>query len=189
MKIAILGWGSLIWNPDGLPHDGRWRMGGPTLPIEFSRISPDGRLTLVVDPDHGPAVVTRWSLSPRDSIEPAVVDLATRERCRPDGIGYLDLGSGAHSRERFPRQKDVDRIVRGWGDREGVEAVLWTALPATFEARTGSPFSVQRGLDYLAGLSGPLRETALDYVRNAPREVDTPLRRAFASDPRFTSRG
>ena len=49
MKIAILGWGSLIWNQNGLPVKGQWKKNGPVLPIEFSRVSRDGRLTLVID--------------------------------------------------------------------------------------------------------------------------------------------
>ena len=51
MKIAILGWGSLIWNPDKLDFDKDfgWDPDGPKLPIEFSRISSNGRLTLIID--------------------------------------------------------------------------------------------------------------------------------------------
>lgn len=48
MAIAILGWGSLIWCPGNLRIRGPWRHDGPVLPIEFARISADGRLTLVV---------------------------------------------------------------------------------------------------------------------------------------------
>ena len=44
MKIAILGWGSLVWDSRQLPHSGEWHTGGPVLPIEFSRVSKDGRL-------------------------------------------------------------------------------------------------------------------------------------------------
>jgi hypothetical protein len=43
MKIAIVGWGSLIWDPRDL------HLATAILPIEFSRISDNGRLTLVVD--------------------------------------------------------------------------------------------------------------------------------------------
>ncbi|MDP3531965.1 MAG: hypothetical protein Q8S31_01585 [Alphaproteobacteria bacterium] len=48
--VAVLGWGSLIWNPGGLNIYGQFVPGGPTLPVSFTRISQDGRLTLVVDP-------------------------------------------------------------------------------------------------------------------------------------------
>ncbi len=40
MKIAILGWGSLIWDRRDLQIAGDWQQGGPVLPIEFSRIYP-----------------------------------------------------------------------------------------------------------------------------------------------------
>lgn len=50
MKIAILGWDSLIWDPRSLKYDVNtgWLTDGPKLPIEFARISNDGRLTLVI---------------------------------------------------------------------------------------------------------------------------------------------
>jgi hypothetical protein len=50
-KIAILGWGSLLWDKSKREfddqHDG-WRFDGPVLKIEFSRISSshDNALTL-----------------------------------------------------------------------------------------------------------------------------------------------
>jgi len=44
MKIAILGWGSLIWDARLLSinttlFDNGWSSDGPDLPIEFSRVS------------------------------------------------------------------------------------------------------------------------------------------------------
>ena len=53
MKIAILGWGSLIWQPKDLKFDANigWKEKGPILPIEFARISKDGRLALVITPN------------------------------------------------------------------------------------------------------------------------------------------
>ena len=46
MKIAVLGWGSLIWDPKELDANNEWNNDGPFLPIEFARISNNGRLTL-----------------------------------------------------------------------------------------------------------------------------------------------
>lgn len=49
MKIAVLGWGSLIWDQGNLQiNDDRWHTAGPLLPIEFARISGGSRLTLVI---------------------------------------------------------------------------------------------------------------------------------------------
>ena len=50
MKIVYLGWGSLIWNTKGLKTKGEWQNDGPLLPVEFARVSRDGRLTLVLYP-------------------------------------------------------------------------------------------------------------------------------------------
>jgi hypothetical protein len=56
-KIAILGWGSLIWDKreEFERLHGPWQSDGPSLKIEFSRISSTrgGALTLVIDPHHG----------------------------------------------------------------------------------------------------------------------------------------
>jgi hypothetical protein len=43
MRVSIIGWGSLIWRPEVLQIESRWRRDGPSLPIEFARISGDGK--------------------------------------------------------------------------------------------------------------------------------------------------
>jgi gamma-glutamylcyclotransferase (GGCT)/AIG2-like uncharacterized protein YtfP len=180
VKIAIIGWGSLIWNPADLPHSGSWHAGGPALPIEFSRISPDGRLTLIIDPRHGSRVVSRYSESPRATLAEAVRDLAARELCSEDGIGFLDLRTPAHSRERYPEQVEVRPVLESWCRTRALDGAVWTALPPTFERRTGLPFTTDNAVAYLDSLSGADRERAFDYVRKAPAEVSTPVREAFS---------
>ena len=49
MKSAVLAWGSLVWDPRDLQLAAEFAPNGPLLPIEFCRVSDDGRLTLVVD--------------------------------------------------------------------------------------------------------------------------------------------
>ncbi|MER8652067.1 hypothetical protein [Mesorhizobium sp. M0586] len=82
-KIAILGWGSLIWDKHlefDAHHDG-WLPGGPVLQLEFSRISESrkGALTLVVDNEHGTACETSYAVSSRKNPDDAVADLRCRE--------------------------------------------------------------------------------------------------------------
>lgn len=52
--IAVIGWGSLPWDPRELRVEGqpdhKFSPDGPTLPLAFSRVSQDDRLTLVIDP-------------------------------------------------------------------------------------------------------------------------------------------
>lgn len=86
MKIAILGWGSLIGEPRGLPIAGEWQPDGPRLWIEFSRISQRGVragcLTLVIDERCESEVTTLHVLSQRSELPTAIADLQAREERR-----------------------------------------------------------------------------------------------------------
>lgn len=93
MKIAILGWGSLLWE-GGAEFDKRhdsWSVNGPTLNIEFSRISQKrlGALTLVLDNDQGSSTQVAWCLSKRAKLDEALSDLRKREDTTIDQIGHI----------------------------------------------------------------------------------------------------
>ena len=176
MSIAILGWGSLIWDPRELPHYGPWKAGGPTLPIEFSRVSGDGRLTLVID-SSGPQVPTRFALSPRVDVSDAVEDLRRREGTIRKCIGFFIVGCGASSIQQYPKHVDVDAVIRDWCVAQQLDACVWTALTSNFGEELGVDFSLEQAVTYLEKLGKTARENALKYIRNAPPEIDTPLRR------------
>lgn len=186
MTIAILGWGSLVWDPRELPHYGPWRTGGPMLPIEFSRVSGDSRLTLVID-SSAVAVATRYAVSPRSDIVDAVEDLRQREGTGRRSIGFVIAGTGDNSRAKFGEQVDVMKPVvdvmkpvAAWCNENELEACVWTALLPNFRAELEVDFSVEAAISYLQRLGKSARENALRYVRNAPPEVDTPLRREIS---------
>lgn len=176
LKIIILGWGSLIWDPRELPREGTWQDRGPIFPIEFSRVSNDCRLTLVIDPVNGAQVVTRYIQSPRADLDDAIADLKEREGTGSKQIGFVNLRSGT---SRCIVHSPLLRLIQRWGAEDGFDAVVWTDLRSNFEDETGNPFTVERARDYLVGLPKSAADRARRYINNAPPEVDTPLRRAM----------
>ena len=177
MKIAVLGWGSLVWDPRTLRLAGHWMEGGPALPIEFSRISDNGRLTLVIDEAHGVDVPTRYAWSALNDLDEAIADLQRREgssvRSR---IGFIDIGSGLTcERARANHPLACARILE-WSKGQHLDAVIWTAIGPRFQEKTGLPFSVEAAVRYLAGLQEPTRTLAVAYICKAPADVVTPVR-------------
>lgn len=171
---AVLGWGSLIWSPRGLQQAGDWSFGGPRLPIEFSRISSDGRLTLVIDKVDGEECGTWFCPSPLN-LSSAITNLAAREGCDARCIGAVGADRASPG---APRTVLEERIMR-WCSEFGFPGAVWTGLPPTFKVETGTPFTVGRAMGYLDSLKGSKRERAFEYIRRAPVTTDTPLRRAF----------
>lgn len=170
----MIAWGSLFWDPRELRMSSGWRDDGPSLPIEFSRVSADGRLTLVVDPIYG-ADVTTWTCDSPLDLWDAIKNLSVRERCPEADIGWVDMTSG----ESSSHLEASVRSVRGWCSATGAIGAVWTALPSTFVERCGTPFSVPDALSYLQGLTGTARDRAFEYIRRAPPTTMTDLRRAF----------
>jgi hypothetical protein len=181
--VAILGWGSLLWDLDDLAPKvrGDWALGGgPALPLEFSRVSPKRLMSLVVviDPAHGTDCPTHAIASRRESVAEAAEDLRARERAAD--IRFI----GAFCRETgFARSAHpvITERVAAWCAETGARGVVWTDLPANFEAETGRPFSVPACLAYLRGLKGASAAEARSYIDSAPATTDTALRRTVAT--------
>src|SRR4051812_6853424 len=79
MKIAVLGWGSLVWKPERLRTTVHFSNDGPTLPIEFCRTSMDGRLTLVINETYGASCVSYHAESSFRNLKAAIENLRIRE--------------------------------------------------------------------------------------------------------------
>jgi len=182
-RIAILGWGSLLWDLDDLAPKvtGPWAVrAGPRLSMEFSRISPKRAMSLVVclDPEHGAPCATHAIRSARTEIDAAVADLAARERAPAHRIGWAD--AAGRGRSRMP---EVVAAVGAWCAERGWSAAIWTDLEPNFRETTGAAFTVAEGVAYLRTLGDASLGEARRYIRQAPPTTRTPLRRALACDP------
>ena len=184
-RIAILGWGSLIWEKrpefDRWRKPGTWYQAGPVLSLEFSRVSEsrDGALTLVID-ERGSPVRVAWCYSTRLRIEDAVCDLRCREGTNLANISCFqpDLDKDETS---YPES------IVDWARLKKLDAVVWTALGSNFgdEDKGGEPFSVQAALDYVKELPVVGKAKAAEYVWRAPEFVQTELRTKLQAEPWF----
>ena len=175
MKIAILGWGSLIWLPKDLKFDTNsgWKENGPVLPIEFARISKDGRLTLVITPN-GTEVPTLYSVSSFDSLDLAVLNLAVREGSGRKSIGYYDKSKDEFSPIEFSFKENI----KNWIQTTDFAAVIWTNLPEklNLENMTKTEKDPDGRIDYLQNLKGSESALAEEYIRNTPKQIATKYR-------------
>lgn len=182
MDIYFLGWGSLIWDKEReLKTDSDWKLGGPVLKIEFSRVSSDGRLTLVIDRKNGSNVSTYFAKSVRNELEEAIADLMTREGTVKRMIGFVDLINNSSSLDLFPNQPDVFDSIKDWCKQRGYKVVVWTALDSQFEEKVGKKYSPTNALKYLRDLPEPKKVKAKEYIKRAPVEVETEFRKLFNS--------
>jgi|SRR6185312_5142964 len=191
MKIAILAWGSLIWEKGCLTLETDWVPGGPKLPIEFSRVSKSrsGALTLVIDPKNGTETSTYVAVSSYPKLSDAMKNLGAREGSDESCIGYVDCSNGEYRSTVLPT---ISRSIRDWAEQNNFNAVIWTDLPSNFDQidkkifsdidDANMKFTLDNAQTYLHGLRDPGNHKAREYIKNAPSQVETRLRQRMWQD-------
>lgn len=177
MTIACLGWGSLVWDPHDLPVRSPWFADGPLLPIEFTRQSADGRITLVLTPK-APLIRSLWALVSTDDVRAARTRLGEREGVPSEKTdNRISVWNGTQEEE--PNRK---RIAQ-WAQEKNLQAVLWTGLPPKMKGVKGVPSS-EHVIGYLRNLAREHEKFrhAERYVRMAPMQIDTEYRRAIEAE-------
>lgn len=175
MKIACLGWGSLIWNPKSIPISGDWFDDGPNLPIEFARESADGRITLVLtNVDY--QVRSLWAFLSSENLDDAKKALAAREGISDENIkysiGFWDEKSGkSHGL--------CATEIGAWAEHLNIDAVVWTNLKCGFKGKSnrGTMPSCADILEHLQSLPSESTKVAKEYICKAPIQIDTEYRR------------
>ena len=181
-KSQCLDGGSLLWEGgadfDRWHHE--WRFDGPTLKLEFSRISSSrlGALTLVIDGENGSASTVAWCLSKRKDPADAAADLRCREGCSIRDVACLDLAvEGPH--------EDAITDIADWGRARRIDFIVGTALTSNFASKRQQPYTLEGALAYVQGLSPAAKVKAAEYVWRAPDFVRTPLRASLQRSPWF----
>lgn len=172
MKIAFLGWGSLIWDPRGLKIKDCWKTDGPFLPIEFARISKDGRLTLVIHPNVS-SVQTLWAVSAYNDLGQAIENLACREGTLKDNIGFACILNNSSRCKTIP---NILPIIQCWARERKLDAVVWTDLRSNFKEKTQKELNENNVVEYLRNLKGETLCKAKTYICKAPKQIETKIR-------------
>jgi len=173
MNIAILAWGSLIWDKRELRISSEWNHDGVKLPIEFSRISKDGRLTLVIDEKFGTLVDTYWAISDSSDLEESIENLRQREGTIKERIGFLDL---KNERKRTLLSESFIDKIEHWASERNLSAVIWTDLSSNFKEKQGVDYSIANAISYLKSLEGEVKEKADKYIKESPKQTMTNLK-------------
>lgn len=187
MKIAILGWGSLIWQPKELAYNKTfgWQKDGPILPIEFARISKDGRLTLVIT-ENGTKVPVLFTLSNYHNLEEAVLNLAVRE-----GSGRNSIGSYDKNKDTFSSKFLFKEEIKNWIKNTDFDAVIWTNLGENWNIKNDKgdiirQIEPERRIEYLKELKGNTSAIAEEYIRRTPIEINTDFRKEIEATLNWT---
>jgi hypothetical protein len=169
VKIALIGWGYLIWDRRSLDIAPEWAADGPLLPVEFARFAIPPRLVPVLL-EGSPLQPTFWTLSQKRSVLAAAADLAVRE-----GVGTHDIGSWSRAEAMRPAV-GFEAIIAQWAESKGLDGAVWRAVEPNLPDRSPGFPSVQMRLEYLRGLVAAGEEhDARDYFERMPAQIRTPF--------------
>lgn len=189
MKIAILAWGSLIWQPKELAYNKNfgWQKDGPILPVEFSRISKDGRLTLVIT-ENGTFNKTFYTLANENlSFEDVFENLRIREgKCNRRDIGFYKV-----KKDEFHSKFQFEDEIKNWIKNTDFDAVIWTNLGENWNIKNEKgdiirQIEPERRIEYLKELKGNTSAIAEEYIRRTPIEINTDFRKEIEATLNWT---
>jgi hypothetical protein len=151
------------------------------LPIEFARISQDGRLTLVIHPGSADQP-TYWAYSECTTLGEARENVRAREHSRLADIHYVLRDDNAA--QGVPLE--IGNRVREWlGQHADIQGVVWAGLPSNWIDKRGRNFTPEDAVHFLQELetardrAKATYERAREYIANAPPLIDTAVRRAL----------
>ncbi|HKF53335.1 MAG TPA: hypothetical protein VKB26_13550 [Candidatus Acidoferrales bacterium] len=125
---------------------------------------------------------TYWAASECHTLDEACQNLKNREQAQKiDDIHWLT----AKEQHTSADQGTAARIREWLQAKNFLGAAIWTGLRSNWTEKVGTPFTVEHAIAYLKKLEAERDKTkaaydrAREYIRNAPSQIQTPLRRAL----------
>lgn len=179
-KIAIIGFDCMVKSPKNLKGSiGKWESGGPALPIEFTRISGDGRLTPVID-KNGTEIKTVFSKFKYDNLNRAILEVAKRQGITNNNkVGYIDLKNSLVNGDCYERCPEACQKIAEWAKQKGFSAVVWNGLGRKFKDAIGVTYSPNNAMQYLKSLNRTKKSKAIKYIKSLPKYISTTFREVF----------
>jgi len=175
MKIAYFAWGSLLWDSEGLDLKTPWKKTNIQLPLNFSRISDNGkgRLTLVIDNIDGVFNPTYYALTKTTNLNIAIKNLKVREGTISKYIGYINIKNEVSRYSDRLTQSDIQKF-KSFALKHKIDAVVWTDLSPNFKN-----FSTNNALKYIESKKNDLTlyNKIIEYIYlcNIHGNIKTPL--------------
>ncbi len=178
--IVYLAWGSLYWNPDTLPIE-HWNYSSLELPLEFSRISDQGkgRLTLVIDPLNGQNNKVWYAPSKLKNVNQAINALKNREKTVVKNIAYINLK--ANKRRVNNTHLELVKQIESWARNHQIDIVIWTDLQSNWKDIMHNNYTVEGAYKYFDKSDLEVRLKILEYIYKAKNltQINTPFSRYF----------
>ena len=174
MKIAVICWGSLHWDKGSLKTLGDWKNDGPSLQLEFCRISSPGkskeRVTLILS-ETGTECITYWDLMVASDLKAAMINLRDREGAVSDDIH-------SYTRNQNPLSTTAYQIEIWLAKHPEIDAVIWTGVTSNWLKCRNRKFSYDDFVLYLDSKKKSMTEIK-QYFDKAPAQSQTAGREVF----------
>ena len=188
MKILYLAWGSLLWNNIGLNLTSKWKKSDVKLPLNFTRISDNGkgRLTLVIDYKNGILNNIWYAETEINNLNEAINVLKKREGTNKINIGYINFEKNK-SRLGDLENKDKELLVKTFSQK--YDAIIWVNLQPNWEEIKKTKYNINSALSYLTSIKENkfLYSKSLEYIMFSKifGHITTPLTEKIFSSNLF----
>ena len=131
-------------------------------------------MTLVISETAKP-IRTLWALMATEDLEIAKDSLRIRE-----GISRNNFETFIASVTVTENTTEERKLtIQNWAKFLNLDAVIWTNLPAKFREADKREPTLNEAIEYINSLDVNTRKTAEEYIRRAPKQIDTKFRREF----------